>query len=799
MSLHNLKMAYRNLLKYKLQSVICVLGLAGGLSCFTVCNYMLREELAWNTKLPHYDETYKLVTIEENGRINELVSLDLAGQLRQEFPEIEKSVYYVSMSGVSDKLCIVEQEEGRQTFTKSFFFLTDSSFFDFYDFHLTVGNWEKVKKQPNVLILTSEGADAIFGTSEAVGKRFTEVNDFEKIERSWTVAARMESFPLRTDFHFGAGVVLNTDELRQSHYRDYVFIRYRLRKGTSYEMLNRKIGVYMEKHPEWRSNRPLTVKIYPCKDFKKLTGESVLSGGVLAFSGIGLLVLLTALFNYLLYTAGRMFNRQKELGIRELHGATSVAMLKMFMVEVTLTLFITGVIALAMLELISMYFAGRWTYYMNFGEGGSWVFKMGGYLFEYLIGVWLVMLAVGYGVVRKVRRTTMLRNLQGGGIAYHTRMQTVLLGMQLVICMFLIGLTWFMQNQQRALEGQMAGGMTRQEMEHIYSFNLNGESLEPIRKQMLDMLAANPYVEGWCRSGTGLLSPWMMHPKGYKLEGMEEEKEVTLNFNYVDPNYTDFIHARMEEGRFFNTGEPHVMVVNRAFADWLGENPIGKSFTVDGMMEVTTYRIIGIMENILPVGNEIRMIPGIYMPFPEGYINETLYVKFKPGFVRQGIQPLKNKVEAQLNPFTQTFIENLWVDMEGYLSSVIELGSMIFWLAIFCILISALGLYSAMMLAVEKRSREMAIRKINGATLADIAGIFCLHYLKLVVVAACVAFPLIYRTMNRWLEEYSYRITLSPGVFAAIFILMVLIMLLTILSQLLKIIRVNPTEALKTD
>ena len=137
--------------------------------------------------------------------------------------------------------------------------------------------------------------------------------------------------------------------------------------------------------------------------------------------------------------------------------------------------------------------------------------------------------------------------------------------------------------------------------------------------------------------------------------------------------------------------------------------------------------------------------------------------------------------------------------MEGYLSKVIELGSMIFWLAVFCILISALGVYSAMMLAVEKRSREMAIRKINGATLADIAGIFCLHYLKLVVVAACVAFPLIYRTMNRWLEEYSYRITLSPGVFAAIFILMVLIMLLTILSQLLKIIRVNPTEALKTD
>lgn len=99
----------------------------------------------------------------------------------------------------------------------------------------------------------------------------------------------------------------------------------------------------------------------------------------------------------------------------------------------------------------------------------------------------------------------------------------------------------------------------------------------------------------------------------------------------------------------------------------------------------------------MPPGNEPRIIPGIYLPFPEGYINETLYVKFRPGYVQQGIQPLKDKVQAQLSSFTPLYIENLWVDMEGYLSKVIELGSMIFWLAVFCILISALGVYSAMM------------------------------------------------------------------------------------------------------
>ena len=277
MSCHGLKMAYRNLLKYKLQSVICVLGLAGGLSCFTVCNYMLRKELAWNKQLPHYGETYKLVTIRENGEVDGLVSLDLAEQLKQEFPEIEKSVYYVGMSGVSDKLCVVGQENGKQTAAKAFFVLTDSSFFDFYDFRLTAGNGEKLKKQPDVLILTSEGADKIFGTSEAVGKSFTEVNDFKNTERSWTVAAMMENFPHRTDFQYGEGVVLNSDVLRQARYRDYVFVYYRLREGTSYELLNRKIGVYMEKHPEWRGNTPLTVKVYPYKDYKKLTGKPLLS------------------------------------------------------------------------------------------------------------------------------------------------------------------------------------------------------------------------------------------------------------------------------------------------------------------------------------------------------------------------------------------------------------------------------------------------------------------------------------------------------------------------------------------
>ena len=107
-----------------------------------------------------------------------------------------------------------------------------------------------------------------------------------------------------------------------------------------------------------------------------------------------------------------------------------------------------------------------------------------------------------------------------------------------------------MQNQQKALKARWPGGDDPAEMERIYAFNLNGESLEPIRKQMRDMLAANPYAEEMVPEWYRITRSWMIYPKSYRIEGVEEEKEVTLNYNCVDPNYTDFIHAKMEEGRF---------------------------------------------------------------------------------------------------------------------------------------------------------------------------------------------------------------------------------------------------------
>ena len=173
-------------------------------------------------------------------------------------------------------------------------------------------------------------------------------------------------------------------------------------------------------------------------------------------------------------------------------------------------------------------------------------------------------------------------------------------------------------------------------------------------------------------------------------------------------------------------------------------------------------------------------------------------------------QSVVNSASGIINGETAIDVSSLSMQMQAAMATM-EIGELVvlaletflvsFCMKIMsvCLSITVLGIYSAISIDTERRRKEIAIRKINGAALTDIAGIFCLHYLKLLIFAACIAFPLIYGTMHRWLEEYSHRITLRPDVFAAIFILMMIIMLLTIGSQLLKIIRVNPTEVLKND
>lgn len=152
-----------------------------------------------------------------------------------------------------------------------------------------------------------------------------------------------------------------------------------------------------------------------------------------------------------------------------------------------------------------------------------------------------------------------------------------------------------------------------------------------------------------------------------------------------------------------------------------------------------------------------------------------------------------------MSEFIPVWVESLAYYIDYSVSTIREMGKMSMFLAGICIIISLLGVYSSMMLAVEKRSREMIIRKINGAMMTDIARIFVGYYLRLLVVAAVVAFPLLYYGVTIWLESYEYRIIITPLPFIVIFVMVLLIVLLTIAVQLFRIMKINPAERINRE
>lgn len=791
---HDLKMGWRNLLKYKLQAIISISGLAVGLLCFTICNDTLVNKLMWNQRMPYADEIYSLAYDDPEQGFYPWIESQVATAVREEFPEVEKSVHYIMLGGVTDKICVVKQEDGTETSQKEHFIYTDSTFMEFYGFRLLQGNWEKLKRQPDGVILTLSGATRIFGTSDAVGRTFTDVDDFSGRVRQYTVVALMLDFPAQTDFEISAGIVMNPDIGLGGDCELYI----RLRKGASAEDFTQKLAHYAERHPELKDREGRRLLLCPLLSLRDHPSQRTQWIFPLLLSGFGFLVLLAAVFNYVLFMSGRISNRQKEYGVRLISGATPQVLFKMLCMEITLSVCLSLLLGLLLLEVVQFLLAGVDWYWLALDDWRNWVAFRQYFLLNTVV-VWGVMSGVCWFILKRVRTISLLRNLQGGEAGSKTWRHNILLGFQLCICILFLGGAYFTYTQQSFLQEKMAGRLSSAECKRIYAFNLNGDKLEKIRTNFVNGVEANPYITEWCRSGMSLLSPWSIAPEYWWMSEIEEQVRERISYSYVDAGFSDFIHARMEEGRFFREDEPTGAVVNREFARRWGINPLGKEIGVKGFYGPKTYHIVGIIEDILPLAEEPKVMPCIYLPYPEGHVNLTYYVKLAAGADPKVLEPLKEMMQAEVSSFTPLWIESLADDISDRMSFIRETGALSMLLALICMVISLLGIYSSMMLAVEKRSREMAIRKINGASLTDIARIYCRHYLWVLGGAAIVAFPVLYLGIQTWLQSYSCHITVTLWPFISIFMILVVIILLTIGSQLLKIMRINPVERLKSE
>lgn len=801
---HHIKLGIRNLLKYKTQSLISIIGLAVGVCCFAFCSYTLRVSLNWDRNIKDIDRIHLLYSQSEEGP-KVCYENYAAEALAKDFPEIESYMAYCELGPYTDKLCEITSSDSTTHYFPEVFLFADNHFLDFFGMRLLNGDRKNIDKTPGAILLTEKTAYKLFGTIDVVGKTFTNIDDFEDTKESFTIQGVIENFPKQSSLERYSGIELNTTNNRignpesPMHYDGFnTYVK--LKEGVSLKQLNEKLKNYTLNFPRWRNETAsLNIQLHPLAKRADLYPKGKFDNAKNLFFIIGLLVLLTALFNYVIFIIGRITTRIKECGIRQVNGASRRALFKLLFTEASIAFLVACLLSFIIAELIMPYVSGINLY---FTLDSSYIMKL---LAQYsawgLVGIALICLLVIYKIGRISVRQSLFSTQ---AMRQNSLWRNIFISVQLIICFLFMGATWFVKEQSDLTEYRLTNGLSEKDKTSIFEVSLNGDKLTPVRPEILRKLEQTPYVETICRNGMGLSGAWYLGVDRFTWEGLDEQKsKPNIGHIYTDPNYFDLINTKAQQGRLYTMEETDKAVINESFARLFPSNPIGMQIGVDYWRKgMINYLIVGVIPDI--INNQFKLnsepvIPCIYMPFPENSVNLSCIVKIKPEYRKEFPEMIKSELLKHVNPATPVYINSLKEHSAFYLDYEQNLFRITSLFSIICVLISLLGIYASVTLSTERRKKEVAIRKINGATPTVILFIFAKSNLAQLVVSAVIAFPVLALLLNKWLQNYSTHITISILPFIILFFLMVVIVAITIIWQLWRIARINPAEVIKSE
>lgn len=801
---HYINIAIRNLLKYKQQSLISIIGLAIGVTCFAFCSYTLRVSMNWDRNIKDIDRICILYSQSETGP-KECYDNYAADALAKDFPEIESTVSYSEIGGYTNKLCEVKTSDSIVNYYHETFMFTNYNFLDFFQIRVVNGDPKVFSQMPDAILLTEKTAYKLFGTIDVIGKSFTDINDFDNKKETFTIQGVIENFPKQSSLERFSGIELNTtnDDIcnpnSPMHYQGFcTYVK--LKEGVNIKQLNEKLKSYILKYPRWKNEiAELKVQLHPFSKREDLYPKGKYENMSTFFFVIGLLVLLTALFNYVIFIIGRIANRIKECGIRQVNGASGTSLFKLIFTEAAMAFITACLLSYIIAELVMPYIN---SFDLYFSLDPAYIFWL---LVQYsligLVGIATICLLVTY----KIRKISVIQSLSGNrAIRQNSFLRNSFISVQLIICFLFLGTTWFVKEQSNLMEYQLTNGLSETDKASIFEVSLNGDKFFPVRQEILSKLEQNPQVETISRNGMGFSGAWHLREGKFTWEGISEhEAKATLGHMYTDANYFDLMNLKAINGRLYTLTEVDKAVVNESLAKSLSRNPIGMQISVNYWGKgMTTYLVVGVVPDIINNLYEMNtrpVLPSIYMPFPENNINMSCIVKVKPGHRKEFPDMMKSTLYRYVNPATTIYIHSIKENVAGRLNYEQNIFRMTSIFSVICILISLLGIYASVTLSTEKRKKEVAIRKINGATPGIILSIFYKSSLIQLAVSATIAFPLLGLLLNKWLQNYTNHISISIFPFIILFLLMAIIVALTIIWQLWRIARINPAEVIKSE
>ncbi len=793
MFIHNLTVAVRNLTKYKTQSIVSILGLAAGFACFSLTAMWIRYENSFDNFHPKGDRIYRIVLEDktnESGYYG-FLPVPMAAYLKANFPEVEEvSLFYGEMYFVS-----LEKENNRYSSVEVN--AIDSAFIKMFDLpqHLLKD------------LIPTQSVKAPIAIRQDIADYYTEkgkqpvglqgLNPREKMHEVRGVFDKWE----RTELKLSA-LVYDFDQYNQWNQSSrYVFVL--LKEGADGKAFMKKIHKLKIDAMKMNSTNN-TMMAIPLHDLHKVIPSDQSSmrtkhQHIRIFALAGILVIICALFNYLVLFITRLKMRGRELALRKVNGASNVSLMGTLLFEFGLVLLIALFVGEYMIKFSLPFFQVVSRTNMQPLEIYKETLLFAAIL--YLITIFLCTFPIYY-----FRRKTMLVQLIGKD---QTRIknlfQKTVLVSQIIMSTVLIFATTILYLQVNYLQNKNLG------LNPDNIFNLATRDFQTDLSPLAGKIETLPFVEQVLINVDKFFPNYLhyYYPSTKVESGNLDEPPKYIMHHFTDYRLFDMAEIKLLEGRIFHREEKQPVVINESARKLLTQKDVIGSM-IDGL------QIIGVVEDSY---TESPLLPATPTIFRNLNGNEDIYgkssypkvvtIKLKDEVIIKEQNIFKNKqyfeITKRVNEIVKKEYPNESVSLSSwgsfykgmYFTSEKNLAKLFSIVSIICLLISIFGIYSLASLTCEQRRKEIAIRKINGATMKEILNLFFKEFFILLGIALVIAFPIGYYVMRLWLEQYSRQVPMGPLLFLGIALALALVIVLTIIFRVWRAASANPAQVIK--
>ncbi len=801
------KVSIRNLTRNKTYSIINILGLSIGMACSIIIFLFIFDELSYDKFNKKADQIYRVgIDAEMQGsRMKGFITGAPVGRtFVTEIPEVKNSTRIIKDPMGQDEAVV---KYGDKKFVEENIFFVDSSFFNIFDVEFVEGYPKSILNNPNQVVITESIAKKYFNDQNPVGKLLNILG------KEYLIQAVVKDCPSNSHFHYKILASLVSLPIAESQgwiINNNLYTYLLLEKGVDTKQIKNKMLEVAFKYiePELQNIFGVSIEqfknagntydyiLQPLTDIhlKSHTDSEIEANSsivyVYIFSIIAAFILFIAIINFMNLSTARSATRAKEVGLRKVIGAQRRNLFYQFLFESIIMSLISLIVAMVITESV-------------LGVFNSFILKdlSIGYLSNFYVLPSLLLLAIVVGVISGLYSASYLSSskilnvlkgkvLSGGNNSWF-RSALVIFQFSISITLFIC--TFVIYSQLNLLRNKDIG-FNKKNIVVIEKSNALGESMESFKHE----LESNPFVKSVTASST-------LPARGFgnlplTVEGEKDNKSYVPCVISVDPDFAKTYQLTIKEGRFFSddfASDTFAVVLNESAVKKFGlqEPVVGKRLITSIYGQTYHWEIIGVVKNFNFKSLHQDVNPLVLAsPFIRG--TNLISVKLKDGISKESLDFIQEKWNKFVldTPLDYSIMED---DFDNMHKEEFRTGDVFIIFSILAIFIACLGLFGLASFMAENKTKEIGIRKAMGASTFIIVETLLTQFTKWVLWANIIAWPIAYMFMNKWLENFAYRVNIEWWIFIASGILGLLIAVLTVSFRAIKAARANPVNSLR--